>query len=743
MPYSLVVDELGNFRDGKNRVVVLRGINLDGSSKLPAKPPLTTYTPVDETNPNDPFWDGDNVSFIGRPLDLEEAPEHLERIRSWGYNTIRYLYSWEAIEHSGPGIYDDDFIDYSIKVLKLLKSYGFYIILDPHQDVWGRYSGGSGAPLWTYYLVGMDPKTFTVTNAAFVQNLFPKEEGGPENFPKMFWATNYYRFVCQVMFTLFFAGRHFAPNAIVNGKNIQDYLQDSLLDAMIYFYKQIEEKAGELYEIDEVNGGGGILGSETLNEPNPGLAGFKDIGVVPKTQNLKLGTTPTAFQSMLLASGHAVTVENYEFGSLGPKRVGTKSVDPKGVSVWCTDNKYDLKYGWERSSTWKLGECIWAQHGVWDPQSLKLLKPEYFAFDHQGKEIDDDQFVNIYFVEYWTSFYRAHRQHLPPQLYLMCQPPVLALPPNLKGTDLIDNRVVYAPHFYDGITLMLKRWSRVWNVDTLGYIRGKYSSPIFAIKLGESNIRKCLQEQFSEIKAEGREYMGSIASFMTETGIPFDMDNRKAYSDGDYSSQIAALDTTSSAVEASNFNVAFWGYTTLNKHERGDFWNGEDFSFWSSDSNGPKPESKKVALNDEHDSDSSVLTRVRTEVSNQASVETLGPRKKRSTSGVRAVAAILRPFPLSIVGTIHSYSFDLQKSTFRLTINAERAPQKETPTEIYVPEYHFSAEDMAVEVTSGRWVYDLDTQVLSWWHAETDKQTIQIQSSEDIASSSGCSCCIM
>lgn len=116
------------------------------------------------------------------------------------------------------GIYDEEYIIYIIALLRKCATHGLYVLMDPHQDVWSRYSGGSGAPFWTYIAAGMDPSKFRVTESAVVHNTAPN----PEDFPKMIWSTNYDRMATATMFILFFAGRHFAHKAIINGKNIQD-----------------------------------------------------------------------------------------------------------------------------------------------------------------------------------------------------------------------------------------------------------------------------------------------------------------------------------------------------------------------------------------------------------------------------------------------------------------------------------------------------------------------------------------
>lgn len=692
---TLKVDGLGGVRDDKNRRITLRGINLDGSSKLPKRPEYNTFKPVQED-----FWDGDNVSFVGRPFELEEAPQHLERIRSWGFNTIRYVYTWEALEHGGPGKYDDEFIDYTIKVLKLLDEYGFYVTMDPHQDIWGRYSGGSGAPLWTYYAAGLDPKGFHATEAALVQNMWDD----PDEYPKMYWATNYARLVCGVMFTMFFAGREYMPKAIIDGVNIQDYLQQHMLDAMLYFYGRIRK------ETDLFNRC--IIGVETMNEPNSGYIGLRDITEIPEEQQPKIGNIPTPLQTMILGMGKPATVQTYIFGRFGPRRSSKQLVDPQGVTAWMQDDSMDKKYGWSRDPQWKLGTCIFALHGVWDPETEKALKPNYFcSCPESGHDVDEPYFVNNHFRRYWERFYTAMRK-MDSDLFLLCGPPVMAIPPTLKGTEFIDDRVMYCPHFYDGITIMLKRWNKYWNLDCLGYLRDKYSSPLFAIRIGEQNVRNCLRDEVIAMRDEGIEHMGTIPCYMSETGMPFDMNDKEAYyKTGDYTNQIEALDTIGYALEGARINHAYWCYTSTNTHAQGDGWNGEDFSFWSNDVFEPN--------------DSTSINRKS-----------------------RAQAAYMRPFPAAVLGSVTETSFDLKNRTYHLEIEGEKSVDGPgAPAIIFVPDNHYPEDRFDIKVSTGDYKFDPLRRVLLWYH-EPGTQTLDItpvddEGDQNYGEDSTCACNVM
>lgn len=118
----------GEFRDSSGRQVILRGINVAGDAKFPSSPNVPSY--VEEK-----FFDGDNVKFHARPFTKDEANVHFSRLRRHGYNTIRYVFTWEAIEAAGPGIYDEEWIQHTIEVLRVAKVYGFHVFMDPHQDV--------------------------------------------------------------------------------------------------------------------------------------------------------------------------------------------------------------------------------------------------------------------------------------------------------------------------------------------------------------------------------------------------------------------------------------------------------------------------------------------------------------------------------------------------------------------------------------------------------------------------------
>ncbi|RAO72185.1 uncharacterized protein BHQ10_008197 [Talaromyces amestolkiae] len=698
------------FRDPYHREITLRGINVAGDAKYPKNPDTPSHVA-------EGFLDGDNVSFVGRPFSLEEAPLHFGRLRKWGYNTIRYIFTWEAIEHSGPGKYDDEWVAYTIEVLRIAKQYNFYVFMDPHQDVWSRFSGGSGAPLWTLYAAGFNPESFNKTQAALVHNTWPN----PSEFPKMIWS------------------RDFAPKAIIDGRNIQDYLQEHYIAACRYLALKIHD-AGDLE--DEV-----VIGWESLNEPNRGLVGYQDINVVPPEQQLQLGTSPTAFQAILNGSGRACEMSTWAFGSFGPYETGKELVDPEGESAWLPADYDDTKYGWKRDPNWRLGICIWAQHGVWDPSTDELLQGNYFSkVPKTGEPLNYDVFTNTYFMDHYRAFRDAIRS-VHSNCILLNQPPVMEVPPKLKGTEDDDPNMVHAAHYYDGLTLLTKHWNRMYNVDVIGVLRGKYWTPAFAVKVGETAIRNCLRNQLKFLRDESFERMGDHPMIFSEIGIPYDMDDKSAYKTGDYSSQISAMDANHFALEGSGSNgFTLWVYATQNDHEWGDQWNGEDLSIYSRDDlelpsslsdstltldrNSPSFSQSSSSIDNGKITHHNIKNVIETpSFSRQASKASSEPEGK---PGFRAAEAYIRPSAVYTNGDLLAQGFDLKSCKFTLSLYADKPTTQEAPTEIYLPEFHFPAAEIGVTVSGGKWTTEnreessYSFQVLKWWHGEGD-QYITIQ----------------
>jgi hypothetical protein len=614
------------FKDESGRTLFLRGVNLGGSSKVPMIPDGATFK-------SEGFFDHRNVSFVGRPFPLEEADEHFSRLRAWGFNTLRLLVTWEAVEHAGPGIYDQDYLAYLHAVVDRANKYGFWVFIDPHEDTWSRFSGGDGAPGWTFESVGMDVTKFRATGAAITHQM----HGDP--FPRMIWPTNNSKFASATMFTLFFAGNDFAPQTLIEGVPAQEYLQAHFIRSMA----QVAEVVKDLPN---------VIGFSTLNEPSAGYIGVQDLNA--HFGELQHGTSPTPWQSMLLAAGRPQQVDVLNRTVIGTRKIGKELVNPEGISVWlpgCKD--------------------IWQENGLWKINSEgepELLRPDHFSRIN-GSSFD---MLQRHYLPFLLGYAQEIRRVNPEFLIFIGNIPI-SKPPYIDPAQL--DRIVFEDHWYDGLTLFTKRYTS-W----LGY-----DSLKDWVVLGPKAIQNAFNRALLAPKILAKERLHNAPVLMGETGIPFDLSNKKAYSTGDFTEQERAFDRVMRAIEANLLGYTLWNYTADNTNLHGDLWNDEDLSVFSRD----------------QQSDPSDIN-----------------------SGGRALRAIVRPFPICTPGTPISIQFDYRSGDFEYQYNTDEA--SEGAAEFFVPAMHY-ANGVTVTASNGRIEMDLAHQRVIHTPQKPGKVTVRFK----------------
>lgn len=521
----------GFFSDPQEgKIYLLRGVNLSGSTKVPVEPDGNTA--LDQTRS---FQEPGRVSFIGRPFPEEEAIQHFRRLKKWGFNFLRFLVTWEGLEHGGPGIHDLGYIEYIGRMVELAEKMGFYLFIDPHQDVWSRFTGGDGAPAWTMEIMGMDTKKIPQGDFAILHHV----QG--EKYRRMSWPLNYAKYIPSTMLTVFFGGNTYAPHCKIEGVNIQEYLQKKYIDSMTKLAIRLKNCKN-------------VVGFDTFNEPTPGYIGKKTLNTFD-WPFVGMVEASTNFQEMCITEGIPTYIK--QCFMLGFWKIPVKKVlfNPRGIRLW--------KEGYG---------CVWRQHGVWDldPNGAPmLLKTDYFE-KVNGKQVS---FYRDFMVPF-ISRYKEQLQKVEKSFFIFIEsdPSKLELEweePEREGY----GGVVNATHWYDGALLFMKRpfsWIGVHSFS---------QKPIFGKKGVDAMYYDCM----ASIKYMSGEKMQNAPTVIGETGIPMDLSGRYAYRTGDYSKHEFALDKIMTAIEKTLLNVTIWNYTTDNSHEYGDNWNGEDLSIYSKD----------------------------------------------------------------------------------------------------------------------------------------------------------------
>ena len=416
---------------------------------------------------------------------------------------MRLLTTWEAIEHAGPGIYDEAYLDYFAAIAKRAGDFGFHVFIDFHQDVWSRMSGGDGAPGWIFEAVGLDFTKFDTADAAHVMAYrYDAELGGrQDSYPQMSWGANYRMPANGIMWTLFLAGQEFAPTAMIDGRNIGLYLQDHYLGSM----RAVAVRLAHMSH---------VIGFDTLNEPGSGWIGQR----LHERRGLLRGLSWSPLDGLAVASGMMRALPLLEGGervvnnmAVSIRRDGV--VDPfRAAGVWDVDGS---------------GEPI-------------ALNPDYFTM-FEGRPLDFGSDIMLPFYHRVADTVRAVRDDW--LLFAEADP--------FGGHGLPFNcpeRTVNASHWYDLATLVTKRFTP-WRTQDL--LTG-------ATHEGREAVTAAYISGLQRIADIGDELDSGVPSLIGEFGIPFDLNDGKAYrrwTEGNHSAEIwddhiAALSAMYDALDA-------------------------------------------------------------------------------------------------------------------------------------------------------------------------------------------------
>ncbi|MDR0643613.1 MAG: cellulase family glycosylhydrolase [Treponema sp.] len=501
--------------DESGRTLILRGCNVG------SKTPLASYPA--------PLASPETASFVGRPFPLEDADAHFARLRSWGFTFIRFFITWEAIEHAGPGIYDEEYLAYLRKILLIAEKNGISVYMDPHQDVWSRWTGGDGAPAWTLEKVGMDLTKLDSTGAAITEQAFA-EKGSA--IPSMLWPTNYNRYAAASLFTLFFGGKAFAPDFCIDGESAQDFLQDHYIAAFKHCYRRLKNCAA-------------VVGFGSMNEPHAGFIGYRDLNGY-KNCMVKLGPMPSPLMAMSAASGYRTAVPIYKTDFLGERVIGEQV--------------------YESAPLFKTGfSCPWKQADFWSDEGGNP-KPtgKNFAMVN-GRPVS---FVNDFLKPFVRKFAERVREQNE-KAFLFIEGVPMGEHPAWTKEDA--PAAVNAFHWYDGAALFSKFFCPWFTVNA------KTRTPIF----GRKNVSTYFLRRLCKSVDWTREKMGDMPCLLGEFGLPFDLNKRKAFKTGNYRVHETALSMYYDAIDAHLLHSTIWNYTADNTNAEGDRWNGEDLSIFS------------------------------------------------------------------------------------------------------------------------------------------------------------------
>jgi uncharacterized membrane protein HdeD (DUF308 family) len=129
------------FNDDQGRYLLFRGVNFASRTKLA---PYLPIAPLETKN----------LSQLNLKEEIKSVEPELDRLKDLGFNIVRLLISWKAIEPRPNTNFDEllpegkQYLTFVKEIIDELYARNLYVFLDFHQDIAHERYGGDGFPDW-------------------------------------------------------------------------------------------------------------------------------------------------------------------------------------------------------------------------------------------------------------------------------------------------------------------------------------------------------------------------------------------------------------------------------------------------------------------------------------------------------------------------------------------------------------------------------------------------------------------
>lgn len=305
------------------------------------------------------------VQYALENITEKNADSFFSKLSIKGFNLIEWEIAWENIESSGPEEYNEEYLANLRLILKKAEEHNIFIFIQPTMTKWCKTNGGIGAPDWTLDLIGIDIKKLKNKRTELAEKV------------------SYDDYIEKTMFSLFWAGKKYAPDFLVEGDNIQEYLQNHYIAAMKHTARRIKDCKA-------------VIGFGFMKDASKGFIGIQDISKIPVQKNTSILSALTATEYQLS------TFETFKimqgFNGIAEKSGGSLTGLLQSSKKEIVSDTNIFKEGFN---------CPWIKSGVWHIENNNTCILDNSNFFETNSENFSNEF---YRKKFQTNFFEAFQK---------------------------------------------------------------------------------------------------------------------------------------------------------------------------------------------------------------------------------------------------------------------------------------------------------------------------------------------